>query len=90
MKLEARESIENMGTLRVEVVDGENLPAADRNGKSDPYCVFELNGEKVFKTQTQKKTLHPVWNESFEVQIPSRVGANFKVRVFDWDLANEV
>jgi len=90
MHLDARESIENMGTLRVDLLDGMDMPAMDRNGKSDPYCVFELNGAKVFKSQTQKKTLTPVWNETFEVQIPSRVAADFRVRAFDWDLAGDV
>lgn len=31
------------------------------------------------------RTLAPVWNESFQVDIPSRVAAAFNVEVFDWD-----
>ncbi|KAI9790565.1 MAG: hypothetical protein M1833_001916 [Piccolia ochrophora] len=85
MQLDPAESINNMGNLRVDVLDAENLPAADRNGYSDPYCKFELNGKEVFKTNEQKKTLHPAWNEYFEVPVPSRIGANFSVTVFDWD-----
>ncbi|RMZ75445.1 hypothetical protein DV737_g5291, partial [Chaetothyriales sp. CBS 132003] len=38
MKLDASESINNMGQLRVDVVDGADLPAADRNGYSDPIA----------------------------------------------------
>ncbi|KAF3921577.1 Tricalbin-3 [Arthrobotrys entomopaga] len=89
MRLDERESITNMGSLRVDVLDGQDLPAADSNGKSDPYVVFELNGEKVFKTEIQKKTLHPAWNEFFTVEIPSKATADFKCRVMDWDLAGE-
>ncbi|KAF3310907.1 hypothetical protein TWF173_009145 [Orbilia oligospora] len=89
MELDERESITNMGTLRVDVLDGSDLPAADSNGKSDPYVIFELNGDKVFKTEVQKKTLHPAWNEFFQVQIPSKVAAEFKCKVYDWDLAGE-
>lgn len=38
-------------------------------GKSDPYAVFSLNGSKVFKSETKKKTLVPEWNETFEVTV---------------------
>lgn len=31
------------------------------------------------------RTLSPVWNESFKVDVSSRVAANFRVEVFDWD-----
>ena len=85
MKLDPSESINNMGTLRVDVLDAADLPAADRNGFSDPYCKFELNGKEVHKTEIQKKTLHPAWNETFEIAISSRTAAKFRVRVFDWD-----
>ncbi|MDA4133068.1 MAG: hypothetical protein OK454_08090, partial [Thaumarchaeota archaeon] len=59
MQLDPSESINNMGNMRVDVLDAADLPAADSNGKSDPYCKFELNGREVFKTKVQKKTLHP-------------------------------
>jgi Ca2+-dependent lipid-binding protein len=89
MDLDPSESINNMGSLRVDVLDGKDLPSADRNGYSDPFCKFELNGQSVFKTQVQKKTLHPAWNEFFEVEIPSRTGAKFQCKVLDWDFASE-
>ncbi|KAL8287656.1 hypothetical protein RQP46_003514 [Phenoliferia psychrophenolica] len=83
--LEPRESVNNSGNLRVELLDGKHIPAADRSGKSDPYAVFELNGEKVHKSEVVKKTLAPVWNENFDVGVNSRVAANFVVTVYDWD-----
>ncbi|KAH0334436.1 tricalbin, partial [Aureobasidium melanogenum] len=89
MKLDPSESINNQGNLRVEVLDAADLPAADRNGYSDPYCKFTLNGKEVFKSKTQKKTLHPAWNEFFEVPIRSRTAANFQVDVFDWDFGDK-
>lgn len=88
MKLDPSESINNMGTLRVDVLDAADLPAADRNGFSDPYCKFELNGKEVHKTKTQKKTLHPAWNETFETAISSRTASNFRVKVFDHDFGD--
>lgn len=89
MTLDPSESINNMGDLRVDLLDASNLKAADRNGKSDPFCVFELNGEKVFKSKVLKKTLHPTWNENFEVRVPSRTAADLVVKIYDWDLAGD-
>jgi len=89
MSLHPSESINNMGTLRCDIIDGTDLPAADRNGFSDPYCKIILNGAEVYKTSTQKKTLNPKWNESFEIPIPSRTAAKFRVEVFDRDLGDK-
>lgn len=89
MTLDPSESINNMGKLRVDVLDGSDLPSADRNGYSDPYCKFELNGKDVFKTKVQKKTLHPAWNEFFEVDVPSRTAAKFNCKVYDWDFGEK-
>lgn len=86
MTLDPSESMNNSGSLRVEVLDAADLPAADRNGYSDPYCRFTLQGKEVYKTKTQKKTLHPAWNEFFEVPIRSRTAGNFQVDVYDWDI----
>lgn len=52
------------------------LPSVDRadvcpTGKSDPFVVFHLNGQRVFKSQTKKKTLNPEWNENFTAQVVS-------------------
>jgi len=89
MQLDPSESINNMGKLRVDVLDAANLPSADRNGYSDPYCKFDLNGQFVFKTKVQKKTLQPVWNENFEVNVPSRTAAKFVCNVYDWDFGEK-
>ncbi|KAF2815936.1 tricalbin [Mytilinidion resinicola] len=89
MSLDPSESFNNSGTLRIDVLDAADLPAADRNGYSDPYCKFNLNGKEVYKTKTQKKTLHPAWNEFFEVPVRSRTAANFEVVVYDWDFGDK-
>ena len=89
MQLDPSESINNMGSLRVDVLDADDLPAADRNGFSDPYCKFYLNSKDVYKTSIQKKTLHPAWNEFFEVPINSRTAAKFHVKVMDWDFGDK-
>lgn len=89
MVLDPSESFNNMGKLRVDVVDAADLPAADRNGYSDPYCKFYLNDKDVYKTEKQKKTLHPAWNETFEVQVRSRTTAKFECHIFDWDFGDK-
>ena len=89
MHLDPSESINNMGTLRVDVLDAADLPAADRNGYSDPFCKFRLNDKEVYKTKIQKKTLHPAWNEFFECPVSSRTAAKFHVTVFDWDMGDK-
>ncbi|KAJ5631804.1 uncharacterized protein N7484_011904 [Penicillium longicatenatum] len=90
MKLDPMESINNMGSLRVDILDAADLPSADRNGFSDPYCKFRIgeDNKDVYKTKVQKKTLHPSWNEFFETPITSRIGANFHVDVYDWDFGD--
>ncbi|KAK9367396.1 C2 domain-containing protein [Lipomyces kononenkoae] len=86
MILDPQESHNNQGFLSVKVIDATHLPAADRSGKSDPYCVFEYNGAKVYKTKIVKKTLNPVWGEQFEVPITKLSSANFAIKVYDWDM----
>lgn len=83
--LEPRESMNNMGTLTVEVIGANGLLAVDRGGKSDPYALFTLNGQKAHKTEKKTKTLAPKWDEDFDTLVPSRVAARFEVEVFDWN-----
>ena len=89
MTLDPSESINNMGKLRVDVLGASELPSADRNGYSDPYCKFDLNGHSVFKTKVVKKTLQPAWNEFFEVDVKSRTAAKFICNVYDWDFGEK-
>ncbi|GAA6009648.1 hypothetical protein JCM11491_001046 [Sporobolomyces phaffii] len=85
MQILPRESIKNAGILQVRLFGAQGLPSADRNGKSDPYAVFELNGHKVFKSQIKKKTLAPEWNETFDCPVPRRDIAEVMLEVWDWD-----
>ena len=53
-------------------------------GKSDPFVVFTLNGQRVHKSQTKKKTLHPEWNETFSVTVVSATVKHGKPLVPDY------
>lgn len=91
MTLPARDSIHNQGTLSVHLKRGVDLPAADRNGFSDPFCLFILNentDKPVYESQKIKKTLNPEWNESFKLDIRSRADDKLAVDVYDYDLAD--
>ncbi|OKP14586.1 hypothetical protein PENSUB_13938 [Penicillium subrubescens] len=88
MTLDPRESINNMGKLHVKVNKGVNLPIADSNGKSDPYCRFFIGDDDkrhIYKTEVIKKNLNPVWNEAFEAEIKTRIDSKFRVEVWDYD-----
>jgi Ca2+-dependent lipid-binding protein len=76
----------DQGNLTVTLISASGLKAADKNGSSDPYCVFTVNNVKIYKSQTYKKQLAPVFkNESFVAPIVSRNKAILEVKIFDWD-----
>lgn len=53
------------------MVSAEQLPAMDLGGTSDPYVkVFLLpDKKKKFQTKVQRKSLNPVFNESFVFKV---------------------
>lgn len=68
------------------LISASGLKAADKSGSSDPYCVFSLNRVKIYKTQTYKKQLAPVFkNESFVAPVVARPKAELEVKIYDWD-----
>ncbi|KAK0546129.1 Tricalbin-2 [Tilletia horrida] len=84
--IEPAESVNNQGYLTLTIVSAKNLRAADRNGKSDPYVKYRLNGKEVAKSKTIKKTVNPEWNEKLEeITVPSRVAAESIIEVYDFD-----
>ncbi|PVV02756.1 hypothetical protein BB560_002780 [Smittium megazygosporum] len=84
-KLTAEESIANNGVLNLDIISGHNLPAADSSGTSDPYVNLSVNGAKVWKTDTVKKTLNPVWNARTNISIMNRKWVTLGFDVFDWN-----
>ncbi|KAH3743809.1 Lecithin:cholesterol acyltransferase [Pelomyxa schiedti] len=76
------------GALYLELIGAKNLSAHDLNGFSDPYCVIKF-GRQTFKTDIQKKTLNPTWNEKFFMIVspfgPSDPEPVVTIEVWDWD-----
>ncbi|KAI8070792.1 C2 domain-containing protein [Gongronella butleri] len=58
-------------TVQITLVEGRNLKAMDRGGTSDPYARVRIGNKVVYKTKHVKKTLTPVWNESFVAKVDS-------------------
>ena len=78
------------GDLKVTVVQANELPAMDLGGTSDPYVklYLEPDKKKKFTTKKYKKTLNPVFNETFTFnKVPySEVGGKTLVfDVYDYD-----
>lgn len=49
------------------VIQGADLPGMDMSGTSDPYVKVYLmpDKKKKFETKVHRKTLNPVFNETF-------------------------
>ena len=48
-------------SVTIEILYANDLPIADLNGFSDPYCIIRY-GEHKYRTPTIWKNLNPVWN----------------------------
>lgn len=64
----------NSNSLNVTVLQAEELPALDMGGTSDPYVKVYLlpDKKKKFETKVHRKTLNPVFNESFVFKVKLR------------------
>ncbi|KAK6178976.1 hypothetical protein SNE40_011442 [Patella caerulea] len=78
--------------LGVVVLKARNLPKMDITGLSDPYIKIYLlyNGQRIAKKKThvKKRTLNPVFNESFLFDVPYNEGLqniSLEFLVLDWD-----
>ncbi|XP_058117959.1 synaptotagmin-4 [Anopheles ziemanni] len=82
--------------LTVVLLKARNLPRMDVTGLADPYVKIYLlyNGQRIAKKKThvKKRTLSPVFNESFAFDIPTTEGAgasldgvSLELMLLDWD-----
>ncbi|OQR79974.1 synaptotagmin 1-like [Tropilaelaps mercedesae] len=62
----------NSNNLAVTVIQAEELPGLDLSGTSDPYVKVYLlpDKKKKFETKVHRKTLNPVFNETFNFKVP--------------------
>ncbi|XP_063101431.1 multiple C2 and transmembrane domain-containing protein 1 isoform X8 [Cavia porcellus] len=76
-------NLKDVGFLQVKVIRAEGLMAADVTGKSDPFCVVELNNDRLL-THTVYKNLNPEWNKVFTFNIKD-INSVLEVTVYDED-----
>jgi len=67
----------------ITVIQGKELASKDLNGKSDPYIKI-IYGKLNFKTKEIRKTLNPVWGQTFS--FPQDSGeAEILLECWDWE-----
>ena len=76
--------------LTVGVLQATDLPAMDMGGTSDPYvkCYIMPDKKKKFETKVHRKTLNPVFNESFvfkNIQYGDLSGRTLTFAIYDFD-----
>lgn len=74
-----------MPRVEIQVIEAQGLPAADLNGKADPFVELCTSIDRQ-RTEVKKKTLSPVWRETKAVSILDPMRDAIGILVFDWDL----
>ncbi|CAL8078707.1 unnamed protein product [Orchesella dallaii] len=79
----------NANNLQVTVIQAEDLPALDMGGTSDPYVKVYLlpDKKKKFETKVHRKTLNPIFNETFNFKLPysDLMAKTLVFAIFDFD-----
>ncbi|KAI8391504.1 C2 domain-containing protein [Radiomyces spectabilis] len=57
------------GVLTVKVIEARNLKDEDLAGKNDPYVELWLDEKYKQRTEEQKNTDNPVWNQTFTFNV---------------------
>ena len=72
--------------INIHLIKATNLPSADSNRLSDPYCLFSIfNTKTSIKSRKIDKCLNPIWNEYFHIPIISLNSDILRLEIFDWD-----
>ncbi|KAF2356312.1 C2 domain [Trinorchestia longiramus] len=82
------QNLKDVGHLTIKIFRAQGLASADIGGKSDPFCVVELNNDRV-QTHTEYKTLTPTWNKIFVMNVKD-IHSVLEVTVFDEDRDHKV
>lgn len=65
------------------VYQARDLSSKDFNGKSDPFCVVQLDSTRL-RTHTIYKSLNPVWNKSFVIPVQD-IHSILELTIYDED-----
>lgn len=68
--------------MKVGVKQAADLKAMDSTGTSDPYVIIYLTSDmkKKYETKVYRKTLNPVFNESFTFQVRNTLSYSLSSR----------
>jgi len=75
-------------TFFLKVAEAQRVPAADANGKSDPYVKYRMNTTEK-KTKVIENNLNPVWNEQVELPILDRNSDFVHFAIWDDDISHD-
>ncbi|KAI9268720.1 hypothetical protein BY458DRAFT_511338 [Sporodiniella umbellata] len=71
-----------MKNIRLTIIAADGLSKKDLFFKlPDPFAVVKVDGKQEYTTSVMRKTLHPYWNESFDLQVTSQSVIN--IEIFD-------
>ena len=76
------------GALVFTLHRGKDLVAADRNGRSDPYCIVKPFTCETWRSRVVYKTLNPVWEQKheFDCHLMDVSRKPLSIRVYDFDI----
>ena len=82
--------VKEANELLVCLLRGKNLPVMDKNllssgGSSDPCALLNLDGE-IRKSKVLKKTVNPLWMQTFRFPCDDGLNITLQVDVEDYDL----
>jgi len=76
-----------LGDLELHLIGANNLPAADKNGLSDPYVAIKVGKAKTWKSAVLQRTLEPTWNQKYNVsgRLSDLITQKMLIKVMDKD-----
>ncbi|EIE26093.1 hypothetical protein COCSUDRAFT_46488 [Coccomyxa subellipsoidea C-169] len=80
--------LRHVGLLVVHVAQARDLKKVDTIGKSDPFVELHTQPNAVAKTEVQKRTLTPKWEEDKWLLVQEPKTQIMRVQVFDHDVVN--
>ncbi|CAF1101576.1 unnamed protein product [Rotaria sordida] len=76
-------TIFDVGKLEIKIYQARDLSSKDIGGKSDPFCIVELDSNRL-RTHTMHKTLDPIWNKSFVMPVQD-IHSVLQLTIYDED-----
>lgn len=82
-QLEAMRGCALVGVITVGVLEARGLKAKNYGGKSDPYCMLQVERQRE-KTKKVKNSINPKWNAEFKFYV-SDPEAVFEMEILNWN-----